>query len=55
MRNTLSKKINLTCTRGLLNSIGIPLDIKLYECVSIFVEKYQQKYNHNIKIVYRLP
>lgn len=55
MRKTLSKKINLECTRGLLNSIGIPLDITLGECVSEFVKKYQQKYNHNIKIVNRLP
>lgn len=54
MSKILSKEINLKCTKGLLNSIGIPLDITLYQCVSEFVKKYQQKYNHNIEIVNRL-
>ena len=55
MSKTLSKKINLKCTMGLLNSIGIPLDITLRECVSKFVEKYQFNYINTIKIVNRLP
>lgn len=55
MSKFLSKEINLKCTQGLLNSIKIPSDITLGECVSKFVEKYQKKYDHNIKIVNRLP